>query len=334
MSEGILSIVVAAFNEEENVGPFRDAVSALFAGPLKGWGHEIVFVDDGSRDDTLQRLKTMAARDTHVKVVSFSRNFGQQAAFSAGLCYATGDAVVTMDCDLQDPPSIIPAMVRSWREGNRVVYARRVSREADSFVKRVTAGIYYRLLCQVSNVQIPRQVGDFRLMDRSVVTELVQLGEHAQYLRGLVAWLGFKHAFVDYERPDRQHGETHYSMRKMIKLAMDGLLSFSFLPLKVGLWIGVASILTSLALLAAMLLAHIIRHIPFPIYKWLVVGMFGFMGIQFIFLWVVGEYIGRIYNDVRRRPLYVVAERVNLPTVRAAAAAEVAPVQGADAFRP
>jgi polyisoprenyl-phosphate glycosyltransferase len=244
-------------------------------------------------------------------VLNFSRNFGHQAALTAGLERATGDVIVTMDSDLQDPPALLPKLVEQWRAGNQIVYARR-SERVDTAFKKITADLYYRLMSNVADVDMPRQVGDFRLMDRIVLKNLLRLGEHARYLRGMVAWLGFKHTFVDFARPDRLHGETHYPLHKMLKLAMDGLLNFTFMPLKIGFWVGVFSMLLSGAFLAYMIVDKLLHPaIEYPLFKWLTVVLLGFVGAQFIFLWIIGEYIGRIYNDVRKRPLYVVAEEWN-----------------------
>ncbi len=298
------------FHEEENIQPCYDKLVEVFAG-IPGYKAELIFVDDGSSDSSLAKIRALAEKDERVCVLSFSRNFGHQSALTAGMNHARGDAVISMDCDLQDPPELIAEMLEKWREGNKIVYARRVMREDRPF-KKITASLYYRLLGKVSNVDIPRQVGDFRLMDRVVVDELARLCEHAQYLRGMVAWLGFKHAFVDFERPERIHGETHYPLHKMLKLAMDGLLSFSFSPLKLGLFIGIGSMMFSFILFVAMIWYQFVVGFNFPIYKWLIVAMFGFVGAQFMFLWIIGEYIGRIYNDVRSRPLYVIAEKINL----------------------
>jgi glycosyltransferase involved in cell wall biosynthesis len=306
----LISVVLAAFNEEENVKPFYEALTQVLGGLEPDYDREILFVNDGSCDDTLLELKKLAAQDHRVRVLSFSRNFGQQAAFSAGLDRAKGDVVVTMDCDLQDPPELIAEMVKEWEQGYKVVYARRTVRD-DNLFKKYTAAIYYRLLSSVSDVDIPRQVGDFRLMDRTVVSNLIGLGERARYLRGMVAWLGFKHTFVDFERPERVHGETHYPLKKMVKLAMDGLLSFSLSPLKLAMWVGILSILVAGYFFGYMLYDHFVRGVEYALFKWLTVILFGFMGAQFMLLWIVGEYIGRIYNDVRKRPVYVVDEEIS-----------------------
>ncbi|MGQ9661378.1 MAG: glycosyltransferase family 2 protein [Kiritimatiellia bacterium] len=313
MKKPCISVVVPAWNEEQNVKPFYDAIHRLFATALQDYDLELIFVDDGSTDKTWQELKEIAAQDRRVKAISLSRNFGHQAALTAGLREATGDAVITMDCDLQDPPEVIPRMIEKWKQDNQIVYGRRVSR-VDRPFKRVTASLYYRLLSRFAEINIPPDVGDFRLISRSVLLNFLQMDERARYLRGMIAWLGFKHDFVDFERSERLHGKTHYSLGRMVKLAMDGLLNFTFLPLRIGLWIGLATVMICLLFLIYMAI-DTIRHweIPsyYPLYKWLIVILFGFMGIQFMFLWILGEYISRIYDDVRRRPLYLVAERIN-----------------------
>ncbi|MFC1462448.1 glycosyltransferase family 2 protein [Verrucomicrobiota bacterium] len=307
-----ISIVLPAYNEEANVLPFFEAISKVFAEQLSDHEMEVVFVNDGSRDGTLKALKDIAAGDSRVRVVSLTRNFGAQAAFTAGLRHATGRAVVTMDCDFQDPPAIIPQMVARWKEGAKVVYARRASRQDKPF-KKVTAAAYYKFLSCVSDVAIPRQVGDFRLVDETVLKELLKLGEHARYLRGMVAWLGHKPEFVDFDRSDRASGETHYTLQKMTKLAMDGLLNFSSVPLKLAMILGFAAILLSMGFMTYMLYDHFVRGVVYRLFKWLTVALFGSMGVQFILIWILGEYIGRIYGDVRRRPLYIVDETVNVP---------------------
>lgn len=326
MNKRLMTLVVPTFNEEENVGPLHEAITRVLSPLADRYDRELLFVDDGSRDGTLDRLRAIARTDPTVRVIRFSRNFGHQAALTAGLEAARGDAIVTMDCDLQDPPELLLPMIRKWEEGSKVVYARRRSREDRAF-KKWTAELYYRILSRVSEVDIPRQVGDFRLIDRVVLNNLIRLGEHSRYLRGMVAWLGFRHDYVDFDRPERVRGETHYPLRKMLRFAMDGLLSFSFSPLRTALWVGVVSIVSSGGFLAYMLYDHLYLHVPYPLFKWLTVIVFGFVGAQFILVWILGEYVGRIYNEVRHRPLYVIDEEIGRATALAAA---VAP----DAARP
>lgn len=310
MEKNTISIVVPAFNEEENVIPFFEALSGVLRGQLDDYEWNILFVDDGSRDATFERITECVKREPRVSALRLSRNFGHQAAITAGLQTATGDVIITMDCDFQDPPEVIPEMVAKWRDGNRIVYARR-SMRSDRLFKKMTALLYYRFLHRFSEVKIPRNVGDFRLVDRTVLRNFLRLDEHARYLRGMIAWLGFKHDFVEFERPERTHGETHYSLSRMVHLAMDGVLNFTFLPLRIGMWIGFLSVTFSFLFFLYMLYDSIIKGVEYPLFKWLTVIVFGLMGVQFMFLWILGEYIGRIYDDVRRRPLYVISERLN-----------------------
>lgn len=310
MTKKLLSIVVPAFNEEKNIAVFYETLLRILQKDLQEFAYEIVFIDDGSRDHTLIEIKKLAQRDANVRAIALSRNFGHQAALTAGLTECHGDIIVSMDCDLQDPPEVVAQMVKKWQEGFKIVYARRKER-VDGFFKKYTAILYYKFLSTVSTVEIPRDVGDFRLVDRIVLKYLLEMNEQARYLRGMVAWLGFKYAFVDFSRPERVHGETHYTLRKMIQLAMDGILNFSFLPLRLGFLLGVFTILIAIFFTAYMLIDAVANDIQYPLYKWLTVVLFGFMGLQFIFLWVMGEYIGRIYDDVRRRHIYVINERIN-----------------------
>jgi len=298
-------------NEERHIVPFYEETKKVFEESLNGYDFELIYVDDGSRDDSLSLVKKLGDEDKRVKCISFSRNFGHQAALTAGLKNASGVAAITMDCDFQHPPQLIPEMVRKWEDGNKIVYGRRKNHQ-NSFFKRVSSRAYYKILGQVSDVKFPKQVGDFRLVDRVVLNYLTRMEEHGRYLRGMVAWLGFQHDFLDYDEPARRFGETRYTMVKMVKLAMDGLLHYSFFPLKMGLWVGLFSMFLSGVFILYMGWDFFINHTPYPLYKWLIVMLFAFVGAQFIALWIIGEYISRIYNDVRKRPLYVIDESVNL----------------------
>jgi glycosyltransferase involved in cell wall biosynthesis len=307
----LISVVLPAYNEEENIFPFFEALRNLLEAMADNYRYEIIYVNDGSRDRTLELIRELTATHDEVKLISLSRNFGHQAALTAGVAHARGDAVITMDCDFQDPPELIPKLIAEWEAGNQIVYARRTRRD-DTFFKKITAELYYRSLQRLSDLDIPRQVADYRLMDRMVVDSFLKLGEHARYLRGMVAWLGFRHTFVDFERPERIHGETHYPLVKMMRFAMDGILSFSFKPLRLAMWVGVVSMSLAVLFFSYMLFDHFVKGVPYPLFKWLVVLLFGFMGAQFILLWIMGEYVARIVGEVRHRPLYIVAERVNV----------------------
>ena len=306
-----ISVVLPAFNEAEGIQAIYDRLKDVFDTQLMDCAYDFIFVNDGSTDDTAERIKLLGHADEQVKLISLSRNFGHQSALSAGMAFASGDAVITMDCDLEHPPGLIPEMIEQWLAGHEIVYARRREQMTTLF-KKVTSRIFYRLIQHTSEVDMPRDVGDFRLVDQVIKDHLVCFGEQNQYLRGQVAWLGFKHTIIEYDQPNRTTGAPRYTLVKMMRLAMDGLLSFSMFPLRLGLWLGLFTILLAAGLFVYIAYQHFIAGVFYQLYKWLMVIMLGFMGLLFIFLWVVGEYVGRIYNNVRQRPLYVVQEKFNL----------------------
>lgn len=303
------SIVVPAYNEEANLVALYERLKTVMDAYQESW--EVIFVNDGSRDRTLAILKEMASADTRVKYLDLSRNFGHQPALTAGLEHASGLAVISMDCDLQDPPELIPQLIEKWQAGNDIVYARRTNFRRDNIIKRQGSRLYYRMLSKFTDVEIPRNVGDFRLVDRRVLDTVNEMKEGSRYLRGMVAWTGFSHAFVDYERPDREEGESEYSLFKLIKLGMSGLLNFSSLPLQVGFVLGVFSIVFGFIFLGYMTWDVLFAGAKYEFFKFLVVFLFIFMGFLFMLMWLLGEYIGRIYNEVRRRPIYLVKETGN-----------------------
>ncbi|MCF6366608.1 MAG: glycosyltransferase family 2 protein [Bacteroidales bacterium] len=303
------SFVVPAYNEEANIISLYERIKVLMKDTSDNW--ELIFVNDGSIDKTLSILKELTYKDSSVKYLDLSRNFGHQAALSAGLKFATGEAVISMDCDLQDPPEVIQQMIEKWKEGNHIVYARRKNFRKDNFLKKLGSKIYYRLMGNFTRIDIPKNVGDFRLVDKKVLAEINQMPEHSRYLRGMVAWTGFKHAFVDYHRPDRQKGESNYTLGKLAKLGMDGVFNFSMLPLRLGFLLGLISIITGSGLLLYQIIDVIITGAYYHLYKWLVVVLFIFMGFMFMLFWIIGEYIGKIYDDVRKRPLFVISETKN-----------------------
>ncbi|MCP4668913.1 MAG: glycosyltransferase family 2 protein [Deltaproteobacteria bacterium] len=303
-----ISIVIPVYNEGKNIRAMYEALLRSLKN-LK-YAYEIIFVNDGSRDNSLEILKRLAAEDRQVRVISFSRNFGHQVALTAGMKEAQGEACITMDCDFQDPPELIPEMIGKYEEGFHVVHARRTGRK-DPFLKRITAKYYYKVLGAISNVSIPRNVGDFRLVDRKVVTVLNSLPERYRYLRGMVSWVGFKQTFVDFNRPNRMHGDTGYTWKKMFKLAADGILNFSFFPLKLGMYVGLLTMFFGFAFIVYMIGDAIVYSTVYPLYKWLIVVLFVFLGFLFILVWIMGEYIGRIYNEEKGRPLYIIDEKIN-----------------------
>ena len=308
----LISLVIPVYNEEQNIPLLYRELKQVFLDMGGEYDYEIIFVNDGSQDGSVGEIKKIIVTDNRVRALSFSRNFGHQAALVAGLEQAQGVAIISLDCDLQDPPSIIKEMLDKWLAGAKVVYARRRSRQ-DGFLKKQRAAIYYKILDKFSDVKIPRNVGDFRLIDARVLMALKKMPEKDKYLRGLVAWLGFKYDFVDFDRPNRQHGQSGYSWKKMIKLALDGLLNFSFWPLKLGLILGIGAAVAGLIMLIGLFLKAIIFGINYPFLDYLAIVIFILIGFLFILIWILGEYIGRIYNGIKDRPLYIVEEKINFP---------------------
>ncbi len=302
------SFIVPAYNEEINIPLLYERIKILVAKLNESW--ELIFINDGSKDNTLSVLKDLVAKDTNVKYIDLSRNFGQQAALTAGYEHALGEAIISLDCDLQDPPEVIEEMIKEWKSGFNIVYARRRKRN-DRFLKKYSAILYYKILYQFSETKIPRNIGDFRLIDRKVLNEINQMKERSRYLRGMVAWVGFKHTFVDFDRPERTQGQTNYTLKKMITLSMDGLINFSSLPLKLGLFLGGGAITLGFLFLLYMIIDIIINNVTYPLYKWLVVVLFIFLGFNFVLIWLLGEYISRIYNESKDRPYYIVNEKEN-----------------------
>lgn len=299
-----LSIVVPLHNEEPNINYlFERLVLVLSHLDLK---YEIVCVDDGSKDNTLVRLVEHYHHNPAIKVVGLSRNFGKEIALSAGIDYAHGAAVVPIDADLQDPPELIEKLVAKWREGYDVVYAVRRSRRGESWLKRFTANAFYRVISKMSRVSIPRDTGDFRLLDRRVVEVLKQVPERTRFMKGLFAWVGFKQSSILYDRLPRHQGKTNWNYWRLWNFAVDGITSFSVAPLKV--WIYVGLVLSLLAFLYAtfLILRTLLFGVDVPGYASLMVTVLFLGGVQLITLGIIGEYIGRVYEEVKRRPLYLV----------------------------
>jgi dolichol-phosphate mannosyltransferase len=304
----LLSVVVPVFNEEESIPLFYDRMTNVLSN-MEEFDYEIVFVDDGSHDSSFELLSRLSARDPHVGVLRFSRNFGHQIAITAGLDEVRGDCVVVIDSDLQDPPEVVPAMVDQWRNGFDVVYGVRSEREGETAMKLMTASLFYRMLGRLTNLQIPANVGDFRLMSRRVVDQLKLLREKDRFVRGLVSWVGFRQTGVTYTRAARRAGVTKYPLAKMMKFAFDGITSFSTAPLKLATWTGYIS-----ALLAVLYLLSVFvqRAMGITVEGWatIMVAMLFLGSVQLICLGILGEYLGRIFNEVKPRPMYVIAERL------------------------
>jgi polyisoprenyl-phosphate glycosyltransferase len=305
----LISVVVPIYCEQEIIEETYRQLSAVLQS-LKGYRYEMIFVDDGSTDRTASTLKMLAAGDTHLKIIRFSRNFGHQLAITAGIRRARGDAVVMIDADLQDPPSLIPQMVQLWEQGNEVVYAKRLAREGEGWLKKATASFFYRLLNRLSAVEIPPDTGDFRLIDRKVAHELNNCAEHNRFVRGLVSWVGFRQAPLEYVRGPRWAGKTKYPLRKMMRFAWDGIISFSDRPLRLSSTLGFLAIMVAFVVLSYGLYQHCTGHTVRGWTSTMVTILF-LGGIQLFTLGIIGEYLSRIYDDIKKRPLYIVQEEIN-----------------------
>jgi glycosyltransferase involved in cell wall biosynthesis len=304
----LLSVIVPCFNEQEVLRETHRRLVAVLE-TIPSLGYEIIYVDDGSRDATPEILERLAASDASVRVVRFSRNFGHQTAVTAGMEHAAGDAVVLIDADLQDPPEVIPEFVERWREGYHVAYGVRTDRPGETAFKLTTAKAFYRLLNRVSETEIPLDTGDFRLVDRRVVEALRAMPERDRFVRGMVAWAGFRQVPVPYRRAERFAGESKYPLFKMLRFALDGVTSFSVAPLRLATWLGF--------LVSGLALAGIVYALALRLFtsNWvtgwtaLFIAVLFVGGTQLLSLGIIGEYIGRIYGEAKGRPLYVVQER-------------------------
>nr|WP_051135085.1 glycosyltransferase family 2 protein [Paenibacillus alvei]ADG29300.1 putative family 2 glycosyltransferase [Paenibacillus alvei] len=305
-----LSIVVPMYNEEENIEYFYSKITNVLES--NNYQYEIVCVNDGSKDQTLSRISEIAEKDKRIKVIDLSRNFGKEIAMTAGLRYSTGDAVIPIDADLQDPPELIPQLIEKWQEGYDVVYATRARREGETFVKKATAHLFYRFIQKITRINIPADTGDFRLMSRQVVDALNQLPEQHRFMKGLFSWVGFRQTSIIYQREPRFAGKTSFNYWKLWNFAIEGITSFSFAPLQIAMYLGFAISILALIYAGFMIVSTLVGGNPVPGYPSLMVAILFFGGVQLITLGVIGEYIGRIYNETKRRPLYLVREVINL----------------------
>ncbi len=301
-----LSIVIPVYNEEGVLPELYDRLTKV--GEALGHTFELIFVNDGSKDRSREILSHVCSQDDRVKVIQFSRNFGHQIAITAGLDHASGDAVVVIDGDLQDPPEVIPSLVKKWQEGYEVVYAIRESREGEGPFKKLTAAIFYRLLGSFTRIEIPKDTGDFRLMSRRAVSELRALKERARFVRGLVSWIGFRQTGITFARDRRLAGETKYPFRKMLRFALDAITSFSHVPLQMATYLGFVISIFCFGYIVYTILLKLLTDAPVLGWASLVVAMLFLGGIQLITLGIIGEYIGRIYEEVKARPLYIIEE--------------------------
>ncbi|MCI6962735.1 MAG: glycosyltransferase family 2 protein [Bacteroidales bacterium] len=301
-----ISAIIPSYNEQDNVGLMYERMTKTLSKISPDY--EIIYINDCSKDQTLLRIKELAAKDTHVKYLSFSRNFGHQIAVSAGLDYCSGKAVVIIDGDLQDPPELIEQMYEKYKEGYKVVYARRTSREGETWFKKATAKIFYRLLASMTSIDIPVDVGDFRLIDQVIVKHLRNMPEKSKYIRGQISWIGYKQTFVNYHRDARIYGKTNYPLRKMLRFALDGITAFSDKPLKIASGLGIVAAIVSLLALVYALVAHFCFNSTITGWTSLILSVLFIGGVQLITIGIIGEYIARINNDVRDRPLYILEE--------------------------
>jgi glycosyltransferase involved in cell wall biosynthesis len=303
-----ISIVAPFYNEAESVHVFRQSIINVLD-KISNFNFEIVCVDDGSRDDTLEQLILIAKEDSRFNIIELSRNFGKEAALTAGIDVSVGDAVIPIDADLQDPPDLILEMVQKWVEGAEVVLAKRVNRDSDTYLKRATAVMFYRMHNLLSTVQIPENVGDFRLMDRCVVDALKMLPEKQRFMKGLFAWLGFRTVTINYTREPRTAGNTKFSGWKLWNFALEGITGFSNAPLKLWTYIGCAGALISIVYAIWIVVKTLVYGAEVPGYASLLVAILFIGSLQLISIGVLGEYIGRIYMETKNRPLYLIRKR-------------------------
>lgn len=303
----LISIVVPAYNEEENVTIFYEEMKKTLDKVTSKW--EIIYVNDGSVDGTLDKLLSLRSNDGRVKIINLSRNFGKEAALSAGLMEASGDAIVPIDVDLQDPPELIVEMVKKWQDGFDVVYATRVKREGESFFKKLTATYFYRLISLISKIDIPKNTGDYRLIDKKVLQHLNQLKETRRFMKGLFSWVGFSQVSIEYVRKPRHSGQTKFNYFKLWNFAIEGITSFSIAPLQLSMYVGFSAAIFAFFYAMLIVVKTIIFGIDAPGYSSLMVTILFIGGVQLISIGIIGEYIGRIYDEVKNRPLYIIQDK-------------------------
>ncbi|GIW64360.1 MAG: glycosyl transferase [Patescibacteria group bacterium] len=310
MKNFTLSIIVPVYNEEKNIDPFLNRILEV----IKKYQYEIIFVNDGSTDRTEEVIKTYCQKNKNIKLISFTRNFGHQMALFAGYKFSKGEAVVSIDADLQDPPELIDEMIEKWFKGKKIVYAKRQQRQGESFFKLITARIFYKLINFLSDVPIPQEVGDFRLLDKEVVDYLNNLQEKPEFLRGLVAWPGFETDYIYFKRDKRFSGKTHYSLSKMINLALNGITSFSIKPLRLSTYFGFLVSLLAILIVVFKSVQHFVFHQGDWLPGWasLFFSIVFLGGVQLIMIGIIGEYLGKIFKEIQNRPNFLIKEKINL----------------------
>jgi dolichol-phosphate mannosyltransferase len=300
------SIVAPVYNELDNLAELTRRVGEVMSTLRETW--ELVLVDDGSTDGSTDRILELAKQDKHIRPVIFARNFGHQVAITAGWDYARGDAVIILDADLQDPPEVIPDLIAKWREGYEVVYAVRTEREGEGWFKKTTAALFYRVIYRITDVKIPVDTGDFRLMDRKVVDVLKTMRERHRFPRGMSSWVGFRQVGIPYKRAARHAGVTKYPFSKMLKLALNAITGFSYFPLQLATYFGFGSAGLAIIAIPVVIILRLAGNGAFLGQATTLLAVLFLGGVQLIFLGVLGEYLGRIYDEVKGRPLYIVRE--------------------------
>ncbi|MBT3205297.1 MAG: glycosyltransferase family 2 protein [Gammaproteobacteria bacterium] len=304
----LISILVPCFNEQDSISGFMATISPVLESLQENV--EILFIDDGSTDETLKLLSRLAGQNQQVKVISFSRNFGKEAALTAGLDLVTGDAVIPIDVDLQDPVELIPQMIEKWKAGADVVLARRLDRPSDSFIKRLAVNIFYKLISFLSSTPIPRDVGDYRLMDRKVVDSICLLPERNRFMKGILSWPGYETEVIDFSRPDRATGRSKWRSWKLFNYALDGIFSFSTAPLRMWTYAGLVLSFFSLCYLIFIVAKTLIFGVDLPGYASVVSIILFFSGINLVGLGILGEYLGRVFIEVKQRPVYLIKRKI------------------------
>lgn len=309
MTQFLLSVLIPVFNEEKNIRPLLSRLLPV----IERYDYEVIFISDGSTDGTREQIAEAIQKNPRIKYLGFYRNFGHQMALSCGYAEARGNCVVSIDADLQDPPEIIHQMVEKWQTGSKVVYAKRQTRDVDTYFKKQTASLFYRLINFLSETPIPVEVGDYRLLDRAVVDYLNKLPERARFLRGLVAWGGYPAEYVYFKREKRHSGETHYTLSRMFNFAMDGIISFSTKPLRIASYLGFISAgVGFLGIIYAIIGKYLLPSQWVTGWTALFVGIMFVGGVQLLTIGIIGEYISRIYVEIQSRPHYLIKERLNI----------------------
>lgn len=310
MTKQLISIIIPIFNEELTLQQLYQELHTICQ-KITSYDVEIIMIDDGSTDTSWDMLTALAQQDKRIKILRFTRNFGYQAALTAGYNYASGNCVISLDGDLQHPPELIIPMLKQWQKGHLIVYARR-KKQHDTFFKIFSSKFFQQMLNYLSTTKIPDNVSDFRLIDRIVVQEINRYPEKCRFLRSLVAWTGFQAAYIDFDQPKRHHGTTKYSLKKLFIIASNGIISSSLFPLKIAAFIGLFVMLSGFGMLGIITIDALFFQGHYPLFKWLVTIIYIFLGFLFMLVWILGEYIGRIYEELKNRPLYIVQEMVGI----------------------